>query len=147
MEDLTTFILKEKFEFLRLVGNISMLWWVSTVVFCGTIVGASIAWKKELFQKFSKKKILGLWALIFIFFCSTIYYGYLTVLYAYNSKNEVFKLLKEKNISNSLFQPEFELLYKGVICGSSSFAIIFLGWFFLGIWLYKEYKEIDDKSV
>jgi len=40
MVDFTTLILKEKFEFLRLVGDISMLWWVSTVVFCGTIIGA-----------------------------------------------------------------------------------------------------------
>jgi hypothetical protein len=64
--ELVRMLAENKLEMLRLIGNIGMLWWVSAVVFCGTIVGATWYYKDKILP-LQEAKINTLFAVVGLF--------------------------------------------------------------------------------
>ena len=46
--DLLTTLLQKKLDFVTTLANIGMTWWVSSVVFCGSILAAVWVYRKEV---------------------------------------------------------------------------------------------------
>jgi|LakMenE18May11ns_1017448.scaffolds.fasta_scaffold9874352_2 hypothetical protein len=121
-------LLGKKIELLSTIANTSMLWWVSSVVFCASLLGTIWAQKTEI-KSLPFRKSLSF--LLYSFFTSIVLYGVLvTVITALEFRNIKF-LLKELNVPSNLFDANYMWLLVGMPIGTSSFILVLVVWNFL----------------
>lgn len=127
-------IVDRKLDFLNTVSDTSMLWWVSVVVFCGTVIGVVLGWKEKL--EALPSYILKFFSfIVLIFLTSVVGYGYLVIEYADKSHKELKLLLPQIQVSPSAFDCEYSLLKYGMTFGISTFVLTLIAWMFISIWL------------
>ncbi|WNZ23606.1 hypothetical protein HJG54_12595 [Leptolyngbya sp. NK1-12] len=121
-------LLEKKIELLSTIANTSMLWWVSAVVFCASLLGTIWARKTEV-KSLPFRKSLGF--LLYFFFTSIVLYGALvTVVTALEFRNVKF-FLRELNAPSNLFDADYIWSLVGMPIGTSSFILFLLVWHFL----------------
>lgn len=127
-------MLEQKLQFLDTISQASMMWWVSSVVFCATIIGA-IWLKRSQWEDIPTPRLFKL--LIAIFLLSVVNYGFFVAILALKVKSELHQLMAQLKIPSSMhhvFDTEFNSITMCMINGTSSFIIMLICWFV--IWRY-----------
>ncbi len=96
MDEILNIILQHKLSFLDTMSNVAMLWWVSSVVFCGYIIAA--VWMKR--DEIEKKDFPLPWFffIVFAFFFSIVVFGGWTIFVTTRLYQETNILLEEKSL-------------------------------------------------
>jgi hypothetical protein len=122
-------LLEKRMDFLNTIADASMLWWVSSVVFCGTII-AAVWLQKEMIL--NSDLFNGLFGLVTVFFASIVTYGFWTVWSVSKIGSQIELILEglgEVTISASLY--ETTGIIGAIIIGNTSFLLILLAWIVL----------------
>jgi len=129
------FLIEQKIEVFRTVCDISMLWWVSSVVFCASILAALWIKRCEL-EHLPYLGRLSLSALLSVFFISIIFYGVWVYWYFSVLQGDLAKLLHQIKASPTTFDTELNLAKLAILTGASSFGIVLIIWVILicAIW-------------
>src|SRR2546429_404926 len=131
LSDTARFLFEQKIKCVNTVANVCMSWYVSTVVFYGTIL-AVVWWNREDLR--GSKIIVWLGCLLTIFFAGVLYYGITFVKYLDRLHKEIFAFTKELQ-HEGFFCNELSTFRRAMIIGTASFGIILLAWLFLWIGL------------
>jgi len=120
------FLLEQKLALMNMAGNVCMAWWVSSVVFCGSILAVVWLNRSELVES-GMIDLLGI--ALSIFFVSIINFGALIIwFYLGNLRKEICDLTKKE-----FFSTELSTLKWTMINGTFSFFLILLLW--IVIWI------------
>lgn len=130
-----------KFSMLDLLANTSMLWWVSSIVFCATIIAAVFTHKEKLCKL---PHIHFACFLVTLFFLTFPAYGFWIIYCSNQIQSELLLLLKEAN-RDTVGLYEFETLRGGLLFGMINFILVFLAWCWLWNLIRKERKEIGNR--
>jgi hypothetical protein len=136
------FLLGHKLSYLTTVSIVCMSWWVSSIVFCGSIIAA--VWYKRA-DLVEPKIIIVLGVAVTLFFASFIRFGNAIDNYLTNLKADIVILMEKlrpadpKMISTDIFEHEIEGIKKGIRIGIHSFILILFVWIILIIVLYHGY--------
>ncbi len=113
---------------LNLMGTTGMTWWVSSVVFCGSILGGT--WLKHTELEGLRYRS-WFFAIVLIFFLSIVVYG-IWLAATFNKIGAEVERLRILLPTPALSNAEFSLFWGGTIVGTSSFLLIAITW--IGIW-------------
>lgn len=131
-------LLDKKIEFLNTYAEVSMLWWVSSVVFCAAIIGAVWRFRDDL-TKVESRFALHFFALtVAVFFASIVIYGIFTVSFSRTLRAEVVSILDELGVAPYRI---FEYKAFGILggIGTTSFVLVLVIW--LGLWRWLARKH------
>ena len=125
-------LLEKKIDFLSTYAEVSMLWWVSSVVFCAAIIAGVWRYRQELLT-LEKRLTLHLFALtVAVFFASIVAYGVISVWFSTILRAEVISIIDDLGIgSYGIFEYRVFGILAGI--GTTSFVLILLIW--LGVWV------------
>jgi magnesium-transporting ATPase (P-type) len=123
--EITKILVTEKLQFLQSMLDTGMLWWVSSVVFCISIL-AGVWIKQDELAKLGKGYLLWLWSIILVFFGTIVFYGIWIIYRIDIIESEVKTLLIQINFSVLL--SEFNTVETGYLIGTSSFILVFITW-------------------
>ena len=121
-----------KIHTLNVYATTGMTWWVSSIVFCGTILGG--AWvKKDELEKFPLFNFLG-WFLTYFFF-SIAAFGVWVIFGLQRLSYEIDKIQGALNIPSELSNHFTILTYQVAYgLGTTSFVVILALW--VKLWKY-----------
>ena len=125
MQEPSDILLQQKIAFVNMLANVTMLWWVSSVVFCATIL-ASVWYKRDLIR--SPRQLRWL---LFVFFLSIVAYGVLVVAFLWGVEPEVSSLAAGLGADDDYFSTELGFFRAAVLVGTSSFVLVLLAWIFI----------------
>ncbi len=141
-KDIPRFFLEQKIASLNTVANVSMTWWVSSVVFCGSIFAAVWVYRKDLFDS---GIISNLGIFLSLFFLGIVIFGVLIIIYLRKFYKGMSVISSDFHISNDFsISNELRFFIRAMIVGTLSFALILIGWILLarglsrGSWMPKE---------
>ena len=128
-------LLSKKFESLHTFFSAGMTWWVSAVVFSGTIVLGTFIKQGTIIELYKNDIVSGLQ--LFFLFCLIAFFLFSIVVYGLWCVYSVMSLHRE---TKALFEDagklvqtsEFLAVQVGYCLGTSSFVLIFLTWLHLG---------------
>jgi len=132
-EEALRFLVGQKISSLNTAGNVCMTWWVSSVVFCGTILAAIWLQRKELAE--SRFIIWLLFAVLTLFFAGIVSFGIVVISHLKKFREDVLTLTTGLQ-QGGLFRTDLEFFKWGMIIGTSSFALILLAWIIFWVFLY-----------
>lgn len=122
-----------KLEMLQVLGETSMLWWVSSSALSAAILGA--VWLKGPDERTSSKAVTGaLSILVGVFFLTLVVYGMHAMGSAENLRHDVEVLCPMLPTQallpecGQLFNSEFELVERGLLIGTTTFGIALAAW-------------------
>lgn len=126
--ELVRMLAENKLEVLRMIGNVGMLWWVSAVVFCGTIVGVAWYYRDQILT-LQEARIRALFIVVSLFFVSIVVYGIWTVYGVYLLESD-FQLLMSAHGANPVWDQRSEFVFVRVAysIGTTSFIIVTFLW-------------------
>lgn len=134
------FLIEQKLTYLNTVAKVCMSWWVSSIVFCGTILAAVWLRRAELVDS-GIIKLLGI--AVAGFFASFIYFG-ITAIWCLNKlKTEISDLIKSlksansKQIPETAFKIEIDSIKRAIEIGIGTFILILIVWILLCLNLYQ----------
>lgn len=140
-DERTLLLLQQKLAHANTMGNVCMTWWVSSVVFCGSIL-AAVWWNKAELSEPEIVNKLGIFLLLF--FAGVVIFGALIMrLYLRNLRKDLSKLLKKPG-EKDFFSTELSTFWWAMFIGTVSFLLILIAWVFLwgelrsGRWKKKE---------
>lgn len=132
------FLLERKLDFLKEIAQACMLWWVSSVVFCGTVIAA--VWSK--WEKLKEQKVIRwLGIVLCVFFSSIVAFGYLVIVYLWNLEIELADVAKKLNLPDRNFQYELLTFRRAIWAGTSSFILVWIAWILMWVKLSKRVKR------
>ena len=134
-EETVRFLIDQKIDFINTVIGICMLWWVSATVFCASILSKIWLSKDEIIK--SKSLVFYLGVSLFTFFSSIVIFGCIVIFYITNTQNELTELVGLLGFSDVFYLSELSLFRRGMLCGTSSFFLAWLGWIILFLRLWK----------
>ncbi|HEY0005552.1 MAG TPA: hypothetical protein VGB17_12140 [Pyrinomonadaceae bacterium] len=128
------FLLEQKLGYINMAGNVCTTWWVSSVVFCASILAAVWLNRTELVQA---GIIFWLGLILFVFFGSIVTFGTVSVFHLRKVRAEISRLagLLDKD-EKDFFSTELTAFRNSLIIATSSFVLIWGGWtaLWLGLW-------------
>lgn len=131
-EELLLEIFQNNLEYLGTLTSSSMLWWVSAVVFCGSIISAT--WiKREEIREFRSAQ--AFFTILSLFFLSIILYGAWIIYTVNRLQEESLAISTELGKTMDIFQ--FQALKIGVGIGTTSFVLVLIAWFIIWVSLFK----------
>lgn len=119
-------LLELKINTLNVYATTGMTWWVSSIVFCATIIGA--AWiKKDELEEFPLFNLLG-WFLTFFFF-SIVLFGIWAIISIQRLSNEVNSIQAALQLSPELSSDSTFYTYQVAYgLGTISFGVVLVIW-------------------
>jgi len=137
-------LLEQKIAYLNMVGNVSMLWWVTSVVFCVSILVG--VWKNKEYlteQRVIKgnKLINGIGIAVLIFLATVVAYGFFIIRYLGKVQKEISEITVFLNAKNDFFSTELSLFWWAMVNGTSSFVGILILWVCMWRLLEQSHKE------
>lgn len=129
-------LISRKLEFLRTVADTSMQWWVSSVLFCASVLGAMWSRRIEVMVMPYKRQV-GF--LLTFFFGSIVLYGALVTAITLLDWFSARQLLDVLRAPEDLFNSEFLWILLGVPVGTSSFVLFLV--VFRMIWRFIVQEE------
>lgn len=130
----TRFLLGQKLAFANTAINVCMAWWVSSVVFCGSILAA--AWLKR--DELVESRIIHLLGIILlIFFAGVVAFGALIWwMYLRNLNKGISEFAERLNpAAKDFFSTEVSTFKWVMFIGTSSFFLILVVWCLLWVGL------------
>jgi hypothetical protein len=131
-EEFVKMVFEHKLSIVKETTSSMMLWWVTSVVFCGSLLGGVL---------FNQEKIINLsppyiyhvvFSLIVLFFLSIILFGFSTANQIRKIKLDILSKYESFASEESLKLQEFDAIIRGIKIGTSSFIFALL--VFLLIW-------------
>jgi hypothetical protein len=133
------FLIKQKMSYVNSTVNVCMLWWVSSIVFCGYVLAAVWLYREQLRQP---GYIIGLGLILFVFFFYIAYFGLLIADRLVIVQKEIavfadelnYGYLRDKlkasdlNPYGGFFYTEIITFKRAMITGALSFALVFAIW-------------------
>jgi len=125
----------------NMLATTGMTWWVSSVVLCGSILGAVWLKRNELIRSDHFKNLgIGL----ILFFLSIVIYGVWMIYGMYLLESETSAVLKSLKIQSSL--SGFKTIQVAYAVGTTSFIFITILWCFLFRELIKKDKQETEHN-
>jgi len=131
------FLIEQKLSSMNTAGNVCMTWWVSSVVFCGSILAAVWLQRSEL-AKAGGFLLGGLSLVLTVFFAGTVLFGVVAIKYLKKFRRDICKLTKGLN-RGRVFQTEVTYFIGAMEIGTWSFALVFVAWVILCVGLWVEF--------
>ncbi len=126
-------LLKAKYDFLNAVIGAAMLWWVSSVVLCGSVI--STAWlQRTTLRSLAPRSLHVIGSIILVFFSSIVAFGLWAALMVIQLQRDVFGLLHELKVPNGAGYSSTEFIWArtSVLLGTTSF--VFVSFLWIGVW-------------
>lgn len=125
-DDETRFLLGQKLAYANTLASVCMTWWVSSIVFCGSILAAVWLYRNELINS-GMIHLLGV--LLSLFFAGIVIFGaQITWNYLPKLGKDLSSLPKKSN-GDDFFSTEFSTFKWSMVIGTISFLFI------LGVWI------------
>lgn len=141
IEETKRFLIEQKVSFVNSAVNAAMLWWVSSILFCGSALAA--VWSnKEGLQK-NTGILVGIGIVLFVFFGAIAIFGFLGAYRLCIVQGEIAALARhwkytapedKPTLMDNFFYTEILTYRIAMIIGGYSFALIHVVWF--TFWLY-----------
>jgi hypothetical protein len=133
------FLIEQKITYINSIVNVCMLWWVSSVVFYGSVLAA--VWLKQAELK-KKKLILNLLGLtLSVLFLATAAFGVLVINYSLYIQKDIDTLVTNLGGPYNFFNTELTGFRRAMGFGIGSFILITLIW----IWFWFQLRRINSK--
>jgi hypothetical protein len=138
-DDTIRFLIEQKMLYVNSTVNVCMLWWVSSIVFCGYVLAAVWVYREQLGQL---GYLLGLGIILFVFFFFIAYFGFLIVDRLVIVQKEIAVFADELNYAHlrkklkaagldpdgGFFYTEIITFKRAMLTGALSFALVFAIW-------------------
>lgn len=118
-------LIEQKITFVNAAVNAGMLWWVSSIVFCGSVFAA--VWMKR--ADLRKEKVFD-WTrrIISIFFLAIASFGFLAICFIEKEKTEISSLAAGLKYQGNFFGTELQVFQYAMAIGAISFLFLFVAW-------------------
>jgi hypothetical protein len=138
------FFLEQKLTYVNTIAHVCMTWWVSSVVFCASILAGVWLKRTELVES-GMIHLLG--AVLTIFFASIVIFGGLVRwLYLPNLHKEISDFSGITNgTRKNFFSTELSAFKKSMVLGTGSFFLILLVW--IALWIGLSYGWWEKKDI
>jgi len=133
------FLIEQKITYINSIINVCMLWWVSSVVFYGSVLAAVWLKKEELKKRRLILNLLGL--TLSVLFLATAAFGVLVIRYSCYIQKDIDILVTSLGGPNNFFHTELSGFRWAMGFGIGSFLLITLIW----IWFWCHLREISFK--
>lgn len=138
-------MLTQKFHFLEVVANTSMTWWVSSVVFCSTVIGIIWLYKSDVFKLPSRLfSFLGI--TLHLFFLSVVIYGLLVIYRVIKIEEDINRIINLLGFAELKFNQDIISLKCSILMGTTSFFLIWILWFGISRYLKRNYNSQSTAS-
>lgn len=125
-EEEKRFLLTRKLDYISTLATVSMTWWVSSLVFCGSIIAA--VWM-ERDKLIAYPIICPLAAFISLFFTGLVLFGaHISWCYLPKLSRELSILTKTPDDQKNILSSELSVFRWLMSVGTGSFIFILLGW-------------------
>jgi hypothetical protein len=135
-------LIQSKLDFLKTLATIGMTWWLSSVVFCGSIIGS--VWIKRHDLSNAPRLFAWLGVGLTCFFSGIAGFGAFTMWTVRRLETETLQLL-------ALVQPwksgtpfpgavEFDGVFMGMALATLTFVFVTVAWVFLCLWIRQSNK-------
>jgi len=141
IEETKRFLIEQKVSFVNSAVNAAMLWWVSSLLFCGSVLGAVWSEREKLQSK--PGVLVGLGIVLFVFFGAIAIFGFMGAYRLCIVQVEIAALAGALKYSepvvkpNGFFYTEILTFKTAMIIGGSSFALIHIVWILFCLYLLK----------
>jgi len=131
-------LLEQKLELLNTIANVGMTWWVSSIVFCGSALGA--IWLKR--HEIAAAPFFG-WLGLFlgVFFVSIVLFGVWMVIATSILQSETNAILEALKIVKHKNHIGFLAVQLGYALGTTSFIIVTIIWVVMWRTISNEHKK------
>ena len=126
-------IVLKKMDFLGSLTNALMLWWVSSIIFCGSALAGAFLYRTELDQLNWLKFIFFFFMTAFVL-CIALF-GFLMISRVKDAQRQVADIMNELDIDEHI-PVEFKLVIQGTCFGSWMFIGLTVLWLFMGVYAY-----------
>lgn len=131
-------LLEQKLQLLNTIANVGMLWWVSSVVFCGSILGAIWINRHEV----AGAPFFGwLSVLLGVFFFSIVLFGVCMIIATGAIRYEVESIIEAVDLAKHSRHVGFLTVQIGYAIGTTSFLIVTIIWALLWKTIIQEHKS------
>ena len=124
------FVLGQKLEMWRTIGNVTMLWWVSAIVLCLSILGAAWTHGHKLKERFHLH-VAGV--AIMVFFTMVFSYGLLVILYIPRLHEDLVALLAAGARETTTFDSELWFFRFAMYTGTADYLMVMAVWVIMWI--------------
>ena len=124
-------MLQKNLDFLATLLSACMTWWVSSVVFCGSLI-AGIWLKKDDIKKMGSY-FHWFFFVASVFVASVVCFGFWVVWVSSRLEGEHDQIIDMLKAGSGL-HVEFAALREGMILGTSSFVLVLIT--IIGLWIY-----------
>lgn len=135
------FLIERKIDFVNSIAQMGMLWWVSSVVFCGSVLAA--VWSKQ--DNLKKQRLVNpLGFILSGFFLSMVVFGGMVIYYLIHTEGEIAALASNLKTQDNFFRSELFACQLAMWLGTSSFFLVLIVW--ICFWIHlsrKPQKEIQ----
>jgi hypothetical protein len=144
MDDETIrFLIEQKMSYVTSTVHVCMSWWVSSIVFCSSVLAA--VWLQQAELQKQPHYLKGLGIVLFAFFFVIAYFGYLVTRRLSAVQSEIAALAEKLKYvpvrsEKNFFHTEIRTFQMSMWLGSSSFALIFLIWIIF--WYFLSGKQL-----
>lgn len=133
------FLIEQKISSMNTAGNICMTWWVSSVLFCGSVLAAVWLQKAEL-VKSGSLLLVGLSLVLTAFFAGIVLFGIVAIKYLKKFEGDICRLTNQLH-HHGIFRTETAYFIRAMKIGAWSFALILIAWVGLCITLWIEFSR------
>lgn len=146
--DVTVALIESKEQFLQMLLETGMSWWVSSVAFCAAIVVAIWINKEHLLDLHATKAgfynlFMGL---VFLFIISIVIYGFWMIRSVLALRTELAELIEQAGLSGGYSGFEFTSTWVGFLIGNTSFIILSAIWLVVWISLNAHFRHEKESG-
>ena len=131
IEETKRFLIEQKVSFVNSAVSAGMLWWVSSILFCGSALAG--VWSAQEDLKKSQGILVGLGIILFVFLGAIAIFGFIGAYRLCIVQSEIADLAKKLKFLESggkgFFYEEIQIYRIAMTIGGGSFALIHVGWF------------------
>lgn len=142
-------LIQGKFDFLKTIATIGMTWWLSSVVFCGSIIGS--VWIKRRDVRRAPRLFRWLSVGLTLFFLGIAGFGAFAMWTVRKLQAETMQLIR-------MLQPwksgvpvpdfvEFEGVYYGMGLATVTFVFVAIAWIFLCVWIQRSGRGGNSRKI
>lgn len=146
-EETIRLLIEQKITFVNTAANVCMLWWVSSIVFYGSVLAAMWVKQDELKARLKqdelegKKSINLLGWVLSCFFLATALFGVVIFCYSFPIQRGIAGLAARLKYEGSFFYNEIWGFRIAMLFGIGSFCLVFLIWIRFWQHLRQQAKE------
>jgi hypothetical protein len=124
-DDTIRFLIEQKMSYVNSTVNVCMLWWASSIVFCGYVLAGVWSKQQELRQT---RTVIGLGIVLFVFFFVIALFGGMVAYRLGIVQDEIAELAVKLNFQDDFFHTEILTFQISMWIGACSFALVWFVW-------------------